>query len=189
MKTLIIIMETLLIFLPNLVVGIWCVALLIKGIAQVNKDATEHLNGWRFILIEALTTLLSPFFGFALMGNPNSNNSSNEDFAPFLFPPNMYYTILFVYCITIVAYWIIKLNPELLAQTSYLFVFTILVWVLILITLVGAVGISTKNRDGIELMFFPGLGFPIMAIFINFFVYTYRLIWCNAMHKSLTEEN
>ncbi|OYU97086.1 MAG: hypothetical protein CFE21_02005 [Bacteroidetes bacterium B1(2017)] len=181
-------MESLLIFLPNLLVGVWCVALLIKGIAQVNKDASEHLNGWRFILIEALTTLISPFFGFALMGNPNSNNSSEDGFTPHLFPPDMYYTILIVYCITIIAYWVIKLNPELLAQTSYLFVFTILVWVLILITLVGALEVSTKNKDGLELMFFPVFGFPIMAIFINFFVYTYRLIWCNAMHKSLENE-
>ncbi|MDZ4667093.1 MAG: hypothetical protein SGJ00_04330, partial [bacterium] len=111
-----------------MLVAIWLIVTLTSGISQLNTAQSEHLNGWRYILIELLTTLFSPFLGFALLSEKNSDEYSS--FTYNLFPQEMIPTIMALYAICIIGYWVIKLNRALLAQTSYLLIFSLLVWVL-----------------------------------------------------------
>jgi hypothetical protein len=99
--------------------------------------------------------------------------------------------IFILYAVLVIAYWALKLNPQLLAQTSYLVIFYILVSILIAITLLGATGAMgspSNHNDSHLLMLFPVIGFPIMAIYINLFVFSYRLIWCKTIHTSFQEQ-
>ena len=178
--------------IPNLAVAVWFTALLIKGILELSTDAKAHLNGWRYILIEGLTTIISPLMGYTLLGDSNTSESPNTDIAPMVFPSSIVNTIFILYAVVIIAYWIIKLHPILLTQKSYLYTFYILVSTLIAITLfgaLGAMGTPSNHNDSHLLMLFPVLGFPIMAIYINLFVFSYRLIWCTVIHKSYKEQN
>jgi hypothetical protein len=183
---------TTLLSIPNLAVGLWFIILLIKGILELRTDVKAHLNGWRYVLIEGLTTIISPLLGYTLLGDSNTTESPNTDIAPMIFPSSMVNDIFLLYAVLVVAFWALKLNPSLLAQTSYLYTFYILVSTLMAITLfgaLGAMGTPSNHNDSHLLMLFPVLGFPIMAIYINLFVFSYRLIWCTAIHKSYKEQN
>jgi hypothetical protein len=178
-------------FIPNLAVGAWFIFLLIKGMLELSTETKAHLNGWRFYILEGLTTIVSPILGYTLLGNSNTTESPNTDIAPMIFPSSMINDIFILYAVLVIAYWALKLNPQLLAQTSYLVIFYILVSILIAITLLGATGAMgspSNHNDSHLLMLFPVIGFPIMAIYINLFVFSYRLIWCKTIHTSFQEQ-
>lgn len=169
-------METILFIyaIPNLVIGI------VIGVVYVRRfiDLYSAPNTTRYpvlhVLSEILTTLLSPFIGFAML----FEDETYRDLKVNWIGREEVQMIILLYVALILIYWVLSRDKESLKIAGRNFIFTFITASLLLITLLGA-GICIYS-NGYMVGFFPGFGFPVIAIFLNLILYSYRLAWAKA---------